>query len=537
VDAHEAGAFDRTRDIAHQGFRSLCYAPSVSMYFDVRGNVIACCQNTTDVLGNVNDEPLAAIWHGERARRMRRRLLADEFPAGCDFCRWEYEKGSFDGLFATGFDEHHAPGPDPDWPVLMEFALSNRCNLACVMCNGDFSSTIRSRRERRPPLPAQYGERFFDELRPFLPHLRQARFLGGEPFLIPEYQRIWQLMATDGSTATCNVTTNGTIRTAATEATLARLPFSIGVSMDGITPATVEAVRVGADFDVLLANIRWFHAYCADRGTGFGLTYCLMTHNWREFSPFLSFADDLDASVSVNTVVYPAASSLYQLPLPDLEEVIDGLAAIGCRSERNRAIWDLQLARLGDWRDQLVARAGEPGSAPTFFEAWGTYRGPSNGPSNGPSQGPAVPVPVAIRRAPTAEEGDRLDPVAARRRLEALTGLPASTIAVGSDNVIEAVDGPAGRFLGLDLALVGQEFPALVAALEQAWGPVVGTEEHQVGPNAVERVVRLGSAATPVSVRCITVAESPPTDGGQPRSVTVAICDDQPARSSATTLP
>ncbi len=524
VDSDEAHALDQTRAIGHQPFRSLCYAPAVSMYFDVRGNVIACCQNTTDVLGNVNDTPLQEIWHGDRAREMRRRLEAYEFPEGCDFCAWEFQKGSHEGLFATNFDEHPATAPDPAWPVLMEFAMSNRCNLACVMCNGDFSSTIRAQREGRPPLAMAYRDDFFAQLRPFLAHLHQARFLGGEPFLIPEYQRIWDLMIEDENPVPCNVTTNGTVRTRQTEQTLDRLPFSIGVSVDGLTKATVERIRVGADHGRLMENIRWFRQYCEDRSTGFGLTYCLMTHNWREFADFLAFADSLDADVSVNTVVYPPASSLYRLDLDELTPLLDELAGTDVSLTRNRRTWDVQLAHLRDWQHQLRVRrdSGEPPSR-TFFEAWGTYQGPSMG----PSQGPARPVPVALGRQPGLGSGDGalVDLETARRRVEGPTGASASTMVVDEDNVITAADGPAGRFLGLPTEeLVGFAFPHLVAVIERAWGSITTTEEHPFGANAVERRVVLQTDETTTEVHTITLAETATGAAtSQARSFTVAI--------------
>ena len=51
-------AYDATRDFADKGFRSGCYAPFVSMYFNTFGDVIACCKNQTFVLGNIAEQRL-----------------------------------------------------------------------------------------------------------------------------------------------------------------------------------------------------------------------------------------------------------------------------------------------------------------------------------------------------------------------------------------------------------------------------------------------------------------------------------------------
>ena len=67
----------------------------------------------------------------------------------------------------------------------MEFSISNVCNLECVMCNGNFSSAIRAHRDQLPPAKSVYSNAFDPVLRSILPHLFRAKFLGGEPFLIP----------------------------------------------------------------------------------------------------------------------------------------------------------------------------------------------------------------------------------------------------------------------------------------------------------------------------------------------------------------
>jgi MoaA/NifB/PqqE/SkfB family radical SAM enzyme len=75
-------------------------------------------------------------------------------------------------------------------PKVMEFELSNECNLECVMCNGSFSSSIRKNREKLPPIISPYNDDFVNELDAFIPHLTDAKFLGGEPFMIEIYLKI-----------------------------------------------------------------------------------------------------------------------------------------------------------------------------------------------------------------------------------------------------------------------------------------------------------------------------------------------------------
>ena len=60
------------------------------------------------------------------------------------------------------------------------------------MCGGKWSSAIRKNREGLPPLKNHYDKDFVKQIREFLPFLREARFIGGEPFLINLYYDIWE---------------------------------------------------------------------------------------------------------------------------------------------------------------------------------------------------------------------------------------------------------------------------------------------------------------------------------------------------------
>ncbi len=153
-----------------------------ALYLHQSGDVRACCQNWWLPLGNVTQQRLVDIWRGERAETLRAAILESDYSLGCDFCTWQHEDGDPSTIFARNFDELPLQARDPEWPAQIEFSVSNTCNLQCTMCRGEWSSSIRSQRERLPPLPQVYGEQFFTDLAEFLPHLGDVA-LGGEPFL------------------------------------------------------------------------------------------------------------------------------------------------------------------------------------------------------------------------------------------------------------------------------------------------------------------------------------------------------------------
>ena len=342
--------FNETRDFSTKGFKSVCYAPFVSMYLDQKGDVRVCCWNTQNIVGNITRQSLDEIWNGAKIQVLRNALQACDMKHGCDFCEWQFLEGNHDGTFIRRFDDYSAPHAAPQYPQLMEFSISNTCNLECVMCNGEWSSSIRTRREKLPPLPKLYGDTFFEQLRPFLPHLKRANFYGGEPFLERETYRIWDMMIEMGLETSCCATTNATQYNAKVERVIEKLPFMFNISMDGVTKETVEKIRKNAKHEVVLENFQRFHAYAKKRDTYIGLTYCMMVLNWNEFGDYLLFGDDWDVDVTVNTVTFPQELSLYHLPIGELRTIVDAMESKNdfyCnRLSRNRQVWINELERL-----------------------------------------------------------------------------------------------------------------------------------------------------------------------------------------------
>jgi MoaA/NifB/PqqE/SkfB family radical SAM enzyme len=331
-------------------FESACYAPHASMYFDQFGNARACCQNTDVVMGNISEQTISEIWHGATTRVLRDVLKVGDYSQGCGFCQWQVDQGDDAIVFARTFDEHAVYEEHPRWPVQMEFSMTNSCNLQCVMCNGDWSSSIRAHREHRPPLPEVYGDAFFEELEEFLPHLRKANFLGGEPFLGREPLRVLGMLAELPSPPSVVVTTNGTQWSDRIDRICERLPMSVVVSLDGITKSTYESIRVGADFDVVMENLERFRAYAARHDTKLSLAHCLMRPNWTEFAHLLRFAEDRGMLVGMNEVLFPVELSLFQLPAEELRHVVDTMDAdadgTAASLDRLRPVWDGQLEAL-----------------------------------------------------------------------------------------------------------------------------------------------------------------------------------------------
>ncbi|MCU1368938.1 MAG: putative molybdopterin cofactor synthesis protein [Ilumatobacteraceae bacterium] len=375
IDATEAGAravarragsphprhpgWEEGRDLERHWQWSACYAPLTSMYLDQFGKVRACCQNTEHLLGDITTSTLREIWDGEATSELRRALARSDLGKGCQYCKWQLDEGNRTGALLRSYDDPIPIGwsRKPEWPRYLEFSITNTCNLQCVMCNGDWSSSIRSQREQRPPLPAVYGEAFFEQLGAFIPHLKAARFTGGEPFLGREPLRIMDLVVDHGAEdAEISVVTNGTTFNAKVERILTTVQPQITVSLDGGTAEVYERVRLGASFDKVMANLDRFQAIVdgwRPLQATLNLTHCLMVDNWSTFPELLFLAEERDLDVAVNNVRFPEAHSLYHLPQAELAEIVTALEARTAEVERlvtgNRlALWHQQLAALAN---------------------------------------------------------------------------------------------------------------------------------------------------------------------------------------------
>lgn len=353
---------------------SLCYAPSAHLHFGPEGYVAVCCMSTFRRLGHVDGVALLELWRGPAIAEIRTALAGGQFPTGCEACAWHLEQGSLADHPALVYDAL-ASGANDLWPIDLQFAFSNLCNLACLQCSPEFSSVIR-KSKGLPPLQSPYGDRFFSELQPFLEHAQSISLLGGEPFLHRESFRLTDALIGTRLRTHVHVTTNGTVYTKQVERMLEQLPVSLSVSLDGVSKATIERVRVGARAEVVLTNLRRFAAYHAAHAATQSLTlnFCLMPENWSELPEFFLLAQELGADVWVTPVTHPTDHSLFSLPTEAIREIA---GAWGLQRDRvlhaatvsQRRVWE-SLENLintrardgiasGVWSPKPIARARE----------------------------------------------------------------------------------------------------------------------------------------------------------------------------------
>jgi MoaA/NifB/PqqE/SkfB family radical SAM enzyme len=378
-DAKTVAAYNVTRDCLDT--TTLCHAPETGLYFGRDGKVSACCYSRSAPFGRYPDQKLTEMWFGAKIQQMRDRLRASVMPVGCGICAEQLRAGNYGGLLAGNYDDLATapraawsalpgrpipPPPRPVYPTKMEFELSNKCNLECAMCNGFFSSSIRANREGLPALGQVYGDAFVEELRGFVPHLKQAKFLGGEPFLIDIYYAIWELLIELNPACDISITTNATVFTPKVQRVLEHLNCQIIVSLDSVDKQMYEGIRRNATLERTLDNLDRITAINRQREKPLSLAVCPMVSNWRGLPELLRFANERGMGIFFNTVTNPRHESLKYLPAAEQQRVVEALRRALTKpaaeiEARNHAALEGLCRQLESWMFRGDAATGEPG--------------------------------------------------------------------------------------------------------------------------------------------------------------------------------
>lgn len=296
----------------------ICHAPFKNLYFQMDGNVLACCNNRFYSLGKYPENSLTDIWEGEKLKKLRNHIVYNDLSLGCNFCYSCIKSNNYRGMPAPAFDGFNIK---KDHPISLELELDNTCNLECIMCSGHLSFLIRKNRDKLPPIPKIYDDNFVESLKAIIPGLKRVKFIGGEPFLIEIYYKIWESILEINPQCIIELQTNATTLNDRIKDLLNRGNFRIGVSLDSLQKVTYEKIRVNANFENVMKNILYFSDYSKKAGYALSVSVCPMRINWEEIPDLINFCNDLGADIYFNTVVYPNHLAIWNLNSLKIKEI------------------------------------------------------------------------------------------------------------------------------------------------------------------------------------------------------------------------
>ena len=301
--------------------KNICMATKVNMHFCVDGRVMACCYNKSHSLGNIREQSLHDIWFGTEKTNFDRLVNVDyHLESGCYGCKLKIKSGDYASVVAQNYDFHSTK--IKEYPTRMEFELHNTCNLECVMCNGDFSSSIRTNRENRPSLPFVYDDSFLDQLDEFIPHLQYADFIGGEPTLITFYYKIWEKIIEKNPSCLIHIQTNATTLKSRFKEQLKKGNFEVGLSIDCLNEALAKKIRKNIIWENFSENLKYYLEEYKNNVLKLTLNFCPMPVNIEEVIPMVRFCNENRIPIFFCTVLSPYECSFLSCEERELSQYI-----------------------------------------------------------------------------------------------------------------------------------------------------------------------------------------------------------------------
>ena len=294
---------------------TVCHVPMRSLYLGFDGIVSACCFNRNYVLGRFPENSIAEIIHGEKRKTLQKHLSETDFSYGCQFCKNMIAGSDYMSVGARFADAFPDKG---DLPSEMIFELDNTCNLRCEMCNAKFSSVHDGGKRTVAPYD---NDDFIEQLKPFIPHLVETKFLGGEPFLSDIYPKIWELIIAINPECKIRIQSNGTVLNEKINTILQRGNFQIGLSIDTLNPDHYAKIRNGAKIENALENIEFFSRISRKNGENMSISVCPMKENRFDIPELVKFCNDKDIFIYFNNVS-TEGYALDELSEQELEELV-----------------------------------------------------------------------------------------------------------------------------------------------------------------------------------------------------------------------
>jgi MoaA/NifB/PqqE/SkfB family radical SAM enzyme len=177
-------------------------------------------------------------------------------------------------------------------PTWVNVTGTTVCNLKCFMCNQALD----------PDIPKWFMsdavyDRVVEELYPFAKTVQFSAF--GEPLMTPKMGE--KLDDLERTHTKLDIVTNGTLmmKDKRNREQLLRVLGNVTFSLDGATAETYNSIRIGSDFDRVMANIR---AFCARRlempeaeRTKLAFNFILMKRNVHEAPMLVELCHGLGA--------------------------------------------------------------------------------------------------------------------------------------------------------------------------------------------------------------------------------------------------
>jgi MoaA/NifB/PqqE/SkfB family radical SAM enzyme len=183
-----------------------CAAPWRGLHINPQGDVKTCCAGKRPITGNLNTNNITEILNGDFMQEVRQSLSKGIAHSYCSDCE-QADKSGFNSERNWHNDQNQdidytTAGLQYHYPVIVDVRWNTTCNLSCNYCGPIASSKWSSLKG----IPFKSGTRpYYNDVCDFInanyKHVRDVALVGGEPLLLPENERLLDVIPDD-----CNVT-------------------------------------------------------------------------------------------------------------------------------------------------------------------------------------------------------------------------------------------------------------------------------------------------------------------------------------------
>ena len=299
----------------------ICFAPFNHMHLGVDGIVSACCINKKSVYGTLENTSIKELMQSDSINDLRTSIENYNLSDGCLSCQRHLETGNYKTFLGRLYDPMFSK-KEYAYPTEMTFEISNTCNLECIMCDGNFSSSIRKNREQLPPLKDKYTTNLLDKIKPAIPFLKVVHFQGGEPFLIDAYYDLLEYIIKHNSNCKIYIQTNGTVLNQRVKKIIEHKSIHLSISIDSLVKEQYEFIRKNASFIRLSEHMSYFINRSIQYGQKININFCLMNNNWMEVPEIIAYCNKNNFTITIIPVESPIHLSIKSFENHQLHEMV-----------------------------------------------------------------------------------------------------------------------------------------------------------------------------------------------------------------------
>lgn len=280
-----------------------CSAPYNQVFIQSSGRVYPCAflQNHT-LLGDVKKNTIEEIWNGEEMSEFRKLHSEGTPPPRCQ----ENQKRFFCHKFLPDHPEVELD-KSKTVPPRIDFMIDSFCNLKCTMC----TNVLEERGGFDDPA---FWENFEKVV---LPQMTEIEVIGGEPMILKNTYRLFEMIKKVNPKLKVKMTTNGHYRfDQARKDALTGVNFvKFAYSIDSLKPDVFESIRSGGDLQTALDTLEEYKAFnkTLENPIPIEVNMVIQRENAYEVPSILQFVRGHGLAPYLTLLLHPEENSLIKL--------------------------------------------------------------------------------------------------------------------------------------------------------------------------------------------------------------------------------